>query len=186
MSAQLFDLSSRYRAFRCEELKLRYVAKTGKNKPKRAKVITKAFREHLSGCFCGDWLAFLKWIGESPHADDPVVTAIPEPDLKLPDSSQIDAIAAETGIPKAQVSKVLGISVENRSAVEDRISACRDFWAEFTAIHREHQIADGSLWGLVSEGGYGGFFYTTYVQGKDGDIRELNDYRLKPVGLGKP
>jgi hypothetical protein len=73
-------LGARYRAYRLRPLLERYYAKANKEgRALRQRVLTRKLDKlTLSAFFGGDWLAFLNYLGEEPHPEEHVATALPK------------------------------------------------------------------------------------------------------------
>lgn len=73
------QMASCYRAFRVRELINGYYRKAKRDgQAKRKQALTKALAPSLAGFFGGDWLAFLTYLGEKPHPEEQIITALPE------------------------------------------------------------------------------------------------------------
>jgi len=116
--------------------------------------VTKALERSLSALFGGDWLAFLDYLGEEPHAEEQVVTQLPKSRLYVGTSSRAAEIAAQQGLPVEEVERMLSTFWQqpaSTSPVEQRVAVLRRYWAAFDAIHARQAVGMTSLWGLVEE-----------------------------------
>ena len=152
-------LGARYRAYRLRPLLERYYAKANKEgQATRQRVLTRKLDElTLSAFFGGDWLAFLNYIGEEPHPQEHVATALPKTRLYLGSPRKAEDLSIE-GVSEEQL-KLIAISLyrgEETSPVERRISALKRYWEAFDAIHARQRSGMESLFGLIEHGGLGG------------------------------
>jgi hypothetical protein len=121
---------------------------------KRKQALTKAFQPLLVGFFGGDWLALLDYLGEEPHSDEQIVTALPKPRLKVGGASRAAEIAAQQGISAEEVQKIAAALWQQSggsSPVEERVGALRRFWQAFDDVHARQRPGMKPLWGLVEE-----------------------------------
>jgi len=123
----------------------------------RQRVLTRKLDElTLSAFFGGDWLAFLKYIGEEPHPKEHVATALPKTRLYIGSPHKAKDLGIE-GVSEEQL-KLIAISLyggEETSPVERRISALKRYWEAFDAIHARQRSGMESLFGLIDHGGIG-------------------------------
>ncbi|MFO0618045.1 MAG: hypothetical protein U0414_35970 [Polyangiaceae bacterium] len=148
------DSVRRFRSRTVRSLALQYYAKAKKGRAKRKQVVTKDLARVLAGFFGGDWLAFVEYLGELPHEEERVATALPAPKLVVSDRDKAAALAAQKGIPLEEVERMLAGFWEgggNGSAVEKRVATLRGYWAEFDAIHASQKPGMPPLWGLVQD-----------------------------------
>ena len=92
-------LASRYRAHRLAPLIARYYEKAKGGVAKRKQVITKAFQRDLSAFFGGDWLRFLGYLGEQPHPEEQIDSALPEIKLMVSSTKSAASVAESLGLP---------------------------------------------------------------------------------------
>ena len=121
---------------------------------KRKQALTKAFQPLLIGYFGGDWLALLNYLGEMPHPDEQIVTALPKPQLRVKGASQAEEIAQKHGIPLAEIQRIasaLWKDATGESPIEQRVSCLKRYWYFFDQIHDSQQPGMKPLWGLVEE-----------------------------------
>lgn len=149
----LFDVARRYRAHVLQKLLVQYYKKAKGGRAERRKVLTKAFHRTLSGFFRGDWLDFLRYLGEKAHDDEHVVGALPEPKLKVGARGRLAKVAEEKGIPEANLERLLEAYWGDLGAspVEDRVAALRAFWRYLDAAHAQQMPGMPPLWGFVEE-----------------------------------
>lgn len=148
--------AAHYRAYRIQRLVACYYRQAKKDPPKLRQVLTKDLQPVLAGYFGGDWLAFLAYVGEDPHPDERIATALPETRLVVADRKRVAAVAAAQGLPAAEVERALAAfwgSNRASSPIEERVGALRDYWREFETIHVRQRPGMPPLWGLVDEGG---------------------------------
>jgi hypothetical protein len=150
-------LGGRYRAHRLLPLLSRYYAKATKDgRVLRRSALTRGLEGTLSGFFGGDWLAFLDYLGEEPHPEEHVATAVPEAKLYLGPSRKVAEGLGAEGISDEQL-RLIAASLfgGETSPVEKRLSALRRYWQEFDSLHARQRSGMEPLWGLVEE--WGGF-----------------------------
>ena len=148
-------MSSRYRAYRIQTLVKHYYKKAKKDGcVKRKQALTKPLARTLSGFFGGDWLAFLDYIGERPHPDEQIVTALPDIRLHVADRSRAMEVAAQTGIPVKEVERMLAAYWQQDSGaspVEQRAALLEKYWSVFDEIHTRQAVGMAPLWGLLED-----------------------------------
>jgi hypothetical protein len=155
-------LASLYRAHRVRPLIARYYEKAKDGRALRKQVLTRALERTLSGFFGGDWLSFLAYLGEQPHPHEEIAVAIPETKLFVGGTKTAVAIAAEKGLPAAEVKRMLASywdtggeqSANASSPVDERVQALSTYWRVVDEIHARQASGMRSLWGLVE--GVGG------------------------------
>ena len=105
------ETAARYRAFCVSGLITQYYKKAkADGRAKRTQVVTKALERTLSAFFGGDWLAFLDYLGEAPHAEEQIVTQLPKARLYVGTSSRAAEIAEQQGLPVEEVDGQSAIS----------------------------------------------------------------------------
>lgn len=147
-------MGSRARAHFLRPLLQAYYKKSKAGKATRRQVLTKALEPLLVGYFGGDWLAFLDYLGETPHPDEQVVTALPETRLFVSGGSRVAEVAEIVGLPAEEVQNMLAAFWSGGggdSPIEQRVKLLRRYWQMFDAIHAEQKPGMMPLWGLVSE-----------------------------------
>lgn len=123
---------------------------------KRKQVITKAFQPLLSGYFGGDWLAFVEYLGERPHPDEQIVTALPKPQIYVGGSVKAKEIAEKQGISSEEIEKIAAALWQKpggASPIEERTICLRKYWEFFDELHARQKPGMKSLWGLIDETG---------------------------------
>lgn len=70
-------------------------------------VLTKARQPVLSAWFGGDWLALLRYLGESANPSEQLVTRLPETPLTVVTPDAVDRVAADTGLSTDAVEDIL-------------------------------------------------------------------------------
>lgn len=148
----------RFRAHRIRQLVERYYAKaTARGEVERRKILTKAYQPVLSGVFAGDWLAFLKYIGEAPHPNEQIATSLPEARLYGTGTSKVAEVANAKNLPIAEVERMVAAFWDGRQAqrspIEERVDVLRGYWKAFDEIHARQKSGMQPLWGLVEERG---------------------------------
>jgi hypothetical protein len=148
--------AAHYRAHQVQRLLARYYRQAKQDPPKMRQVVTKDMQPILAGFFGGDWLAFLTYIGEEPHPDERIATALPEPRLLGADRDRVAAVAAAQGLPATEVERALAAfwgSDTATSPIEERFELLCAYWCEFDVIHARQRPGMTPLWGLVDDGG---------------------------------
>ena len=123
---------------------------------KRKQVITKAFQPLLTGFFGGDWLALVEYLGERPHPDEQIVTALPKSQIYAGGATRAKDIAEQQGVSEAEVEKIaaaLWQKPSGASPIEERTACLKKYWRAFDDLHARQKPGMKSLWGLVEEGG---------------------------------
>ncbi len=146
-------LGARYRAFRLLPLLRRYYAKANKDgRVLRRRALTREFEATLSGFFGGDWLALLNYLGEDPHPDEHVATALPETKLYLGRSQEATATLGAEGVSEEQL-RLIAASLfgGETSPVERRLSTLTGYWKAFDLLHARQESGMESLWGLLED-----------------------------------
>lgn len=147
-------MGSRYRAFCVRKLAEQYYKKAKGGQAKRAQTLTKPLERMLSACFGGDWLAFLEYLGEQPHQDEQVVTAMPDIQLNVGGKKKTVDVAAEMGVPVEEVERMLAAFWQQAtptSPVEQRANLLHRYWTIFDEIHTQQTVGMKPLWGLVDD-----------------------------------
>jgi hypothetical protein len=124
---------------------------------KRKQALTKPFQPTLSGFFQGDWLDLLDYLGEQPHPEEQIMTALPKTPLKVRGTSRSAEIAVRQGIPEEEVRRIAAALWQDSagtSPVERRVATLRKFWEAFDEIHAKQKPGMRPLWGLVEESGF--------------------------------
>lgn len=143
---------------------------------RRHLALTKVFQPTLSGFFQGDWLGLLDYLGEQPHPEDQIVTALPKTPLKVSGASRAAEIAATQGISTEEVQRIaaaLWQESAGASPVEPRIATLKKFWEAFDEIHAKQKPGMKPLWGLVEESGFVAFERNSESPYQPGLYREL-------------
>jgi len=144
---------TRFRCHQVRRLLERYYAKArGDGRARRKQVVTKDNEAVLVSYFGGDWLRWLEYLGESPHADERILGEAPVPRILAPAEPQITAVATEHGLPAAEVERMLAAVWGNSQAVspaQERVVILRDYFTEFDALHARQTSGMRPLWGLV-------------------------------------
>jgi len=159
-------LAARYRAFRLRSLLERYYAKANKKgRALRRRVLTRKLELILSAFFGGDWLAFLNYIGEEPHPEEHVATALPETRLYLSPSRKVAEDLGAEGVTEEQLRLIArSLYGSETSPIERRLSTLKRYWEAFDAIHARQRSGMKPLLGLAEKHGRFGL-----VSGQDPD-----------------
>lgn len=148
-------LAARYRAFRLRPLIARYYEKAKDGVAKRHQVVTRDLQKNLSAFFGGDWLAFVRYLGEQPHPDEHIDSTLPEVKLMVAGAQKAASVAQSLGLPADEVERALalfhGSAPAQRSPVEERVAILRDYWKEFDAIHAAQAAGMKPLTDLVRQ-----------------------------------
>ena len=147
-------LGARYRAWATGVLIEKYYAKAKKSPPLMRKVLTKPLQRTLSAFFGGDWLAFVRYLGEQANSEEQIASALPEPRLYVNASTRAAEVATATGVPPAEVERIIATfwaSETSESPVHQRLDVLRQCWRAFDAAHAAQAPGMPSLWGLVEE-----------------------------------
>ena len=151
------DVVRRYRGTEVQRLLAQYYSKAKKGRAKRRQVITKEYARTLAAFFAGDWLSFVRYLGEEPDEEERVVTALPESRIIVSGKSRAAEVAVRKGLPVEEVERILGSFWSNASAnspVLDRVSAFLEYWRHLDVIHARQVTGMPPLWGLVEDGGW--------------------------------
>jgi hypothetical protein len=122
---------------------------------KRKQVITKAFQPLLTGFFGGDWLALVEYLGEKPHPDEQIVTALPKPQILAGGATRIKEISEQEGMSSSEIEKIAAAiwqKPSGASPIEERVDCLKKYWQIFDHLHTLQKPGMKSLWGLVEEG----------------------------------
>lgn len=170
-------IGTRYRLFMFRSLIEQYYKKSkADGRVKRKQALTKPFQNTLAGFFQGDWLGLLDYLGEQPHPEEQIVTAVPKTPLRVKGASRAAEIAASQGISPEEVERIAAAlwgESAGTSPVEARISALKTFWDAFDEIHARQQTGMKPLWGLVEETGSIAFERNAETPYQPGLYREL-------------
>jgi hypothetical protein len=149
------QMGERCRVYRILPLITNYYKNAKKDRRvKRKQALTRALERILSAYWSGDWLSFLDYIGEEPHPDEQIATALPKIKPLVSHSDRIEEIAAEKGLP-AEVVKSIAASywqeTGGASPVEQRAKCLEKYWKVFDDLHSQQASGMKSLWGLVTD-----------------------------------
>ncbi|MFL5704029.1 MAG: hypothetical protein ACJ8AG_14515 [Ktedonobacteraceae bacterium] len=155
--------ATRYRAYCFRSLLKYYYKKADRDgRVKRKQALTKSLEPSIAGYFGGDWLAFLEYIGEEPHPDEQIVTALPKTRLHVSGVSRAAEVADRMGVPVAEVERMMAAywqQADGVSPVEQRVDFLRRYWVIFDEIHARQAVGMQSLWGLVEDHRPFDFYY---------------------------
>jgi hypothetical protein len=152
-----FETARRFRAAATQRLAAQYYAKAKNGRAKRRQVVTKLHGRSLAAFFGGDWLEFVKYLGEQPHDEERVATALPAPRVIVSGVDRAADLGARKGIAADEVQRILGAlwnDAGGTSPVLDRAAAMTEFWRHFDAIHARQRPGMDPLWGLVEDEGW--------------------------------
>jgi hypothetical protein len=153
-------IPKRFRAFCCLDLITHYYSMAQDGKATRKQALNRpSDKKALVAFFQGDWLRLLEYLGEQPHPDEQVVTAIPQTKFFVGGAKDSAAVALKTGVSLEEVERIAstfwnpsgGKTRPLASPVEERVASLSDFWAAFDDIHSRQAPAMKSLWGLIEE-----------------------------------
>lgn len=134
----------------------RFYAKAKKATPTSRQVLTKAFWRPMVAMFGGDWLAFLRYLGEEPAANEEIITSLPEPKLYVGATDRAREAAAAAGVDAAEVERMLSSffgGADATSPVQRRVDVLRRAWHEVDALHAAQVPGGRNMWGLLDERG---------------------------------
>ncbi len=126
-----------HRAYRMLPLIKRYYTRADdEGRALRKRVLTRELEVTLSGFFSGSWLEFLEYLGEEPHPDEQVVTAVPETKLYLSPTRKTAQELGVKGIDEAQLKLITASLYGGESSpIERRLTTLRNYWGIFDEIH---------------------------------------------------
>ncbi|HEY4036996.1 MAG TPA: hypothetical protein VGL94_23815 [Ktedonobacteraceae bacterium] len=156
-------MAAHYRAHRIHSLLHSYYKKAGKDgRVKRKQALTKSLERTMAGYFGGDWLAFLAYIGEEPHPEEQIITALPKTRLHIGGGGRAAEIAAQMGIAATEVERMMAAywqQTNGVSPVEQRVDFLSRYWRIFDEIHTRQVVGMKPLWGLIEDHRPFDFFY---------------------------
>lgn len=144
-----------FRLLRTRQLVGRYYTRARRGSPTMRRVLTKALQGTLSAYFGGDWLAFLRYIGEQPQPDERIAESLPEVKLYVTVGERASTVAEKHGVAPDEIEKMLGAlwaGGQQASPVQQRVTVLKSYWQHFDEIHARQASGMPSLWGLVEEG----------------------------------
>lgn len=148
------DMAAMLRMWMISGLVDRFYAKAKKTPPTSRQVLTKAFWRPMAACFGGDWLAFLRYLGEEPAANEEIITSLPEAKLYVGGDERAREAAAAAGVDAAEVERMLSSFFgggDPTSPVERRVEVLKRTWREVDALHAAQVPGGQNLWGLLDE-----------------------------------
>lgn len=132
----------------------RFYTKAKKTTPTSRQVLTKAFWRPMVAMFGGDWLAFLRYLGEEPAANEEIITSLPEPKLYVGATDRAREAAAAAGVDAAEVDRMLSSffgGADATSPVQRRVEVLKRTWHEVDALHAAQVPGGRNMWGLLDE-----------------------------------
>jgi hypothetical protein len=128
----------------------RYYQKAKDGKAQRPKVMTKGAERALSGAFGGDWLTFLRYLGEEVHPAEQISTVVASTSMLVSGHDRAAQVAATTGVPVEEIERMLAAywGDQHDSPVEQRAKVMREWWRSFDELHARQAPGMPSLWGL--------------------------------------
>ena len=131
----------------------RYYLKAKNGVAQRTKVMNKSFERTLSGAFGGDWLAFVRYLGEQVHPAEQIATAVAPTSLLVSGRDRAAQAAAATGVPLDEIQRMLEAywGGQENSPVERRAQLMREWWRAFDELHARQAPGMPSLWGLLGD-----------------------------------
>ena len=151
------NVGSKARAYLMRPLLLAYYKKAKEGQALRKLVLTKVLEPLLVGWFQGDWLKLLEYLGEQPHSDEQITTALPELRLLVGADNRVAVVSKQTGVPAEEIQLMMESFWQQKggaSPIELRVPILLRYWREFEAAHARQSSGMVPLWGLVSEGRY--------------------------------
>lgn len=145
--------ASRHRAYRLRPLIARYYKRAdSEGKALRRRVLTRELERTISAYFGGGWLDFLDYLGEAPHPDEHVATALPEAKLYLGTTRKSANDLGVEGLDEEHLGLIAASLYGGvTSPVERRIEVMERYWEVFDSVHARQESGMEPLWGLVSE-----------------------------------
>jgi hypothetical protein len=146
-------MGARYRAVRLRPMLKRYYSRADKEgRVLRRRALTRELEGTLAGFFGGDWLAFLDYVGEEPHPEEHVATALPESRLYLGLSQKASGSPGLEGVSEEQLELIAASLYGGASSpAQERVGVVKRYWEAFDAAHARQRSGMPSLWGLVEE-----------------------------------
>lgn len=148
------EMAARLRMWAIGGLVERFYSKAKKSTPNSRQVMTKAHWCPLVAYFGGDWLSFLRYLGEEPSASEEIATSLPKPRLYVAGEERAKAAAEAAGVDPAELELMLSSFFgggEPSSPVERRVDVLRRTWAEVDALHAAQVPGGQNMWGLLDE-----------------------------------
>jgi hypothetical protein len=156
-------IAIRYRAYCLRTLLAHYYKKADADgRAKRKQALSKPLERTISAYFGGDWLALLDYIGEEPHPDEQIVTALPKTRLHVGEVSRAAEVAKQMGLPVAEVERMMAAywrQTDGVSPIEQRVDVLMHYWRLFDEIHTRQAVGMLPLWGLVEDHRSFDFYY---------------------------
>ncbi len=147
---------ARFRLFRLRPAVERYYQKARSDGTAlRKTALTKALDAVVTMTFGGDWLAFLGYVGERPHASEKVITAKAKPRVHAAGAARADEVARRLNLPVEEVRRAMGlqwVGTDGASPLELRTATLAAYWEAFDRVHAAQEPGMRPLWGLVAEG----------------------------------
>jgi hypothetical protein len=151
-------MGQRYRAYRILPFIWNYYKKANNDgRVARKRALTRDLERTLSAYWGGDWLSYLAYLGEQPHPDEQITTALPKIKPMVTRLERIDAIAANQGLGPDVVRSIATSYWQETggvSPVEQRVQCLRRYWQIFDCLHRRQNDRTQSLWGLATDTRY--------------------------------
>jgi len=147
------DVGDRAIALLIGRLVDRYYLKAKHGMAQRTKVMNKGLERALTGAFGGDWLAFVRYLGEQVHPAEQITTAIEATSMLVSGRDRAEQAAATTGVPVEEIERMLSAywGGQQDSPVDQRAHVMRDWWQAFDALHARQAPGMPSLWGLLGD-----------------------------------
>jgi hypothetical protein len=131
----------------------RYYKKAKDGQAQRTKVMTKNLERALSGVFGGDWLAFVRYLGEEVHPAEQIATAVEATSFLVSGRDHAAPAAATTGVPVEEIERILSAywGGQEDSPVERRVRVMGEWWHCFDELHARQVAGMRPLSGLLSD-----------------------------------
>lgn len=131
----------------------RYYAKAKEGMAQRTKVMNKGLERALTGAFGGDWLSFVRYLGEQVHPGEQIATAVEPTSMLVSGRDRAAQAAAATGVAVEEIERMLTAywGGQHDSPVEQRARVMREWWTAFDTLHARQAPAMPSLWGLLGD-----------------------------------
>ncbi|MBS1676691.1 MAG: hypothetical protein JST08_04810 [Actinobacteria bacterium] len=148
------EAAARLRMWSIGGLVDRFYSKARKSTPNSRQVMTKVHWRPLVAYFGGDWLSFLRYLGEEPSASEEIATSLPEPRLYVAGEERAKAAAEAAGVDSAELELMLSSFFgggDPSSPVERRVEVLKKTWAEVDGLHAAQVPGGQNMWGLLDE-----------------------------------
>jgi hypothetical protein len=129
-----------------------YYAKAKWNRPTSRQVVTNLLLRPFVAFFRGDWLAFLRYLGEEPAPTEQIITTLPKPRLYVDAPDRAYQLAETIGVDAAEVQRIVASlwgGAGTSSPIERRIVAMERVWEVVDTLHADEPAAAVFRWDLM-------------------------------------